>query len=122
MAQPFGVKCPYTARDLTPADACALPGFCCALDPANGQLKLKQNHHYFAQVQGQMAIGARPWCDFVVYTRQGIHVERIIYDKEFWNGTLLPKLTSFYDKCLAPEIVSPVHSLGLPIRDMAKQC
>ena len=123
-AQPFGfleVKCPYTARDVTPADACSLPGFCCALDTANGQLKLKRSHHYFAQVQGQMAIGARPWCDFVVYTRQGISVERIIYDAQFWNESLLPKLTSFYDNCIAPEIVSPVHCLGLPIRDMAKK-
>ena len=39
VAQLFGfleVKCPYTARDLTLADACALPGFCCALNPVNG--------------------------------------------------------------------------------------
>ena len=38
VAQPFGfleVKCSYAARDLTQADACALPGFCCVLDPAN---------------------------------------------------------------------------------------
>ena len=103
VAQPFGfleVKCPFSARDLTLADACALPGFCCALDPTSGQLKLKRNHRYFAQVQGQMVIGGRPWCDFVVYTRQGINVERITYDEEFWNGTLLPKLTSFYDNCV----------------------
>ena len=89
--------------------------------PINGQLRLKRSHHYFAQVQGQMAIGAQPWRDFVVHTRQDIHVEHLFYDEEFWNRTLLPKLTSFYDNCVAPEIVSPLHSLGLLIRDMAKQ-
>ena len=68
-----------------------------------------------------MAIGGHPWCDFIVYTRQGINVERISYEEEFWNRTLLPKLISFYDNCVAPEIVSPVHSLGLPIRDLSKQ-
>ena len=50
VVQPFGfleVKCPFTARDLTLADACALPGFCCALDPTNGQLKLRRNHPLF---------------------------------------------------------------------------
>ena len=123
VAQPFGfleIKCPYSARDLTPANACALTGFCCALDTANGQLKLKKNHHYFVQVQGQMAIGGRPWCDFVVFTGQGVSVERIFYDEQFWNETLLPKLTSFYDNCVVPEIVSPVHSLGVPIRDLEK--
>ena len=70
-----------------------------------------------------MTLWYSPWCDFVVYTGKGINVERITYDEEFWNGTLLPKLTSFYDNCVAPEIVSPVHSLCLPIRDtcMSKQ-
>ena len=67
-----------------------------------------------------MAIGERPWCDFVVFTLKGISVQRIPFDKDFWNDRLLPKLLSFYDDCIAPELVSPVHSLGLPIRDMSK--
>jgi hypothetical protein len=123
VAQPFGfleIKCPYSARDLTPANACALTGFCCALDTATGQLKLKKNHHYFVQVQGQMAIGGRPWCDFVVFTGQGVSVERIFYDEQFWNENPFTKLTSFYDNCVVPEIVSSVHSLGVPIRDLEK--
>ena len=32
---------------------------------------------------------------------------------------LLPKLNSFYDNCVAPELVSPVHILGLPIRNLS---
>ena len=71
--------------------------------------------HYYAQVQGQLAIGGRPWCDFVVYTTKGINVQRIKFDNNYWENILLPKLSEFYDNCLAPEIVSPVHALGLPI-------
>ena len=38
--------------------------------------------------------------------------------KDFWEKRLLPKLTEFYKKCIAPEIVSPMHALGQPIRDL----
>ena len=43
----------------------------------------KKNHAYFAQVQGQMAIVGRDWCDFVVYTPQKQVIQRIIFDQEF---------------------------------------
>ena len=124
-SQPFGfleVKCPYSARNMTPVEACSLPNFFCTLlknTDGNEKMVLRTNHQYHAQVQGQMAIGGRPWCDFVVYTPKGINVQRIEFDKNYWENSLLPKLTAFYDNCLAPEIVSPVHALGLPIRNLA---
>ena len=68
-----------------------------------------------------MAIGQRPWCDFVVFTNKCISVERIRYNHYFWENELLPKLIFFYDNCIAPEIVSPMHSLGLPMRDLKKK-
>ena len=74
---------------------------------------------YFAQVQGQMALSGRAWCDFVVFTHKGIHVERIKYDHGYWTTKLLPKLKQFFDNCFAPELVSPVHALGLPVRDLS---
>ena len=61
-------------------------------DQDSNQLKLKKAHKYFAQIQGQMAIGERPWCDLVVYTFKGISVERINFDNDFWMLKLLPKL------------------------------
>ena len=124
--EPFGfleVKCPYAQRNVTPAEACSTPGFCCTLQvnpDGTTQLFLRTNHIYYAQVQGQMAVGNRPWCDFVIYTSKGISVQRIQFDKVYWEKTLLPKLTEFYDNCLGPEIVSPVHVLGLPIRNLSK--
>ena len=93
--KPYGfieVKCPYSSRNLSPAEACENSDFFCMYDQDSNQLKLKKAHKYFAQIQSQMAIGERPWCD-----------------------------TSFYDDCVLPEIVSPVHYLGLPIRNLSKQ-
>ena len=55
-----------------------------------------------------------------MYTKKGLRVERISFISEFWNDQLLPKLEEFYTKCFVPEVVSPVHMLGLPIRDLRK--
>ena len=120
--EPYGyleVKCPYTHRDKTPLQGCSDPKFCCT--EINGVITLKRSHHYYCQIQGQMAVGDRPWCDFVIYTLKGISVERIKFDKDFWSMKLLPKLVEFYDKCLAPEIVSPIRILGLKMRDLRKE-
>ena len=110
------VKCPYSYKDRTPKEACEDSKFCCKFDPSTAQLRLKESHNYFSQVQGQMG---RPWCDFVVYTKQGISVQRIKFDKQFWDE-LVPKLESFYNNCVVPEIVSPLHPLGLPLRNLSK--
>ena len=32
----------------------------------NWKVTVKRTHNYFYQIQGQMAIGKRLWCDFVI--------------------------------------------------------
>ena len=51
-------------------------------------LKLNPNHEYFYQVQMQMAICDVKYCDFVVWTMQGIVVIRINADPQlfYWSG------------------------------------
>ena len=125
MTEPFGfleIKCPYTHHNVTPIEATLTAGFCSTKEvsaDATVQLRLRENHSYFAQVQGQMAIGGRKWCDFVLFTTKGISVERIAFNEDYWEKTLLPKLTDFYDYCLGPEIVSPIRVLGLLMRNLA---
>ena len=75
LEQPYGyleVKCPYSVRDRTPEEACSVSNFYCNLDSTR-KLKLKETHQYFAQVQGQMAIGERMWCD-LWYTHKKVLV------------------------------------------------
>ena len=122
--EPFGfveIKCPYTVRNQSPVEACSSSGFFCTIDPATGELHLKESSGYHAQIQGQMGIGIRPWCDFVVYTKKGLSIERILFNPTYWNNKLLPKLKEFYDCCILPEIVSPIHATGLPVRDLRQQ-
>lgn len=121
--EPFGfaeIKCSYKYRDTTPDDAALNSDFMLHKD-VDGSLKLKRNHVYYSQIQGQMAIGDRNWCDFVVFTNKGISIERIPFNSTFWESELLPKLTEFYTLCVAPEIVCPQHPVGLPIRDLRRK-
>lgn len=64
------VKCPLVpeCKLCSKFCTCNLPEYIVYLD---GEFKLKQNHSYFVQVQGQLAITGRKWCDFYVYTING---------------------------------------------------
>ena len=50
---------------------------------------------YYFQVQGQLAITGKKWCDFVVWTlKQPMYVERIYFDENLWND-MLNNLSNF---------------------------
>ena len=53
---------------------------------------LKQNHNYYYPVQRGLAVLGLEWLDFV-FTSKDLHVERIYFDKELWEKTMLPQLT-----------------------------
>ena len=115
------VKCPFKYRFKTIRDAATNSDFCLAqVEKANGQhcMELKTSHAYYAQVQGQLAITERQFCDFVVYTTKDFSIQRIVFDEHFWVHELLPKLIDFYNDCFAPAIVSPIHILGMKLHDL----
>lgn len=94
--KPFGlveIKCPETKFLVTPLEACSDSNFCC--ENIDGKCKLKVTHPYYAQVQGQMGITGAEWCDFVVYTKKGMSIERIAFDRQFWHD-LEGKLLLYY--------------------------
>lgn len=108
-------KCPYSARGLSPIEACSqIKGFYC--DLKDGKLRLKRNHNYHYQVQGVMAITQRKWCDFVVWTPKGTSIERIEFDLPFWEK-MAPKLDTFWNKAILPELAAPEHPHKRPIRE-----
>jgi len=87
------VKCPESKYHVTPLEACEDRTFCC--EAVNGQCKLKRDHSYFAQVHSQIGVSGASWCDFIVYTKKGISVERIAFDPAYW-AELRQKLASYY--------------------------
>jgi hypothetical protein len=63
--------------------------------------KLKLNKkHFFFQIQGQLFVTQRKYCDFIVWTPKGINietVETIVVGDQFMKN-ILPKLKHFYFK------------------------
>ena len=51
--------------------------FCLEKQPT-GELKLKVSHDYYLQVQAQLSMCGKVYCDFVCWTTASIHVERIV--------------------------------------------
>ncbi len=102
-------KCPYSVRDTSVNEACNKKDFMTSLK--DGQVTLKRSHKYFYQVQGQMAVCQRSWCDFVIWTPSSITVERIPFDEKLWME-VLPQLEYFFDNAILPELASPHHPQG----------
>ncbi|KAK9752200.1 hypothetical protein QE152_g4425 [Popillia japonica] len=77
---------------------------------------LKQNNNYYYQVQGQLEVTNREYCDFVVWSPKGMLVERISRNKTFWAEKMAQHLKKIYLECMLPEIVDPRKKRTLPIR------
>ena len=62
------IKCPTSDRWKSehPTDCVKGSNFCSYIDSDTDLCKLKTNHKYYYQVQGQMAIANKQWCDFVI--------------------------------------------------------
>jgi putative phage-type endonuclease len=67
----------------------------------------KEQPHYWAQVQIEMACAQRQWCDFFQWAPSGTVLERIYPDQE-WLDETIPKLRAFYDRFIV-ELENPDH-------------
>lgn len=110
------IKCPAVAAKLTPIEA-ILNKKVNFVDFTNNEIKLKQNHNYMYQIQGQLHITRKRVCYFVLWTPLGMSVEKIYRDDSFWTENMEKKLTNFYNTCLLPELIDSRHLRKLPIRD-----
>jgi hypothetical protein len=87
------------------------------LNDSTQKYELKKKHNYFYQVQGQLAITGRDYCDFILLTNDGdLFIQRIDRDRAFWNA-IEPVLVEFYKECLLPEMIDPRHERGEQIRE-----
>ena len=98
------IKCPYSAAKLTVKEACSLCNdFYCYLDD-NSELNLKENHAYYYQVQGTMAITKADFCDFIIWTPKSMEIICINFNSHVWE-TILPVLKNFYMQYMLPCIL-----------------
>jgi len=97
------IKCPYKHRFNTLEEAFKDTTLCCEM--LNGHMKLRRRHAYYYQIQGQLALTGRAWCDYFVWTLKANSVERIWFDQAFCDE-MVKKLNSFYLRAVIPELFS----------------
>ena len=51
--------------------------------------------YYMCQVQGQLEIDERDWCDFVVWTPVGGTIQRVVRSEKYW-AWMEPRLAEFW--------------------------
>lgn len=98
------IKCPYSVRNLNSTSA----SYLCS-SSTNSEYRLSRTHEYYYQVQGQMGITDRPYCDFVCWTLKGIFTERIMFDGRFFKE-MEAKLQQFFVSVIFPRVLRGTSS------------
>ena len=99
------IKCPYKHRDSHPLEVADSNFYLHASSTVDGATELKRTHDYFVQIQGQMAICRRDYCDFVCWTPKGIYVERIIFVPDVFSN-IKPSLDNFLLCAILSELLT----------------
>ena len=94
------IKCPWSASYTVPS-----PSSCAYLHEVDNIVKLKTNHKYYYQIQGQMGVAGVKYCDFWVFTYKGHHLETIEFDEEFWKN-VINSIDNFWTKYVAPILIA----------------
>ncbi|XP_035207441.1 uncharacterized protein LOC118182228 [Stegodyphus dumicola] len=111
------VKCPYSARDSTNLKEFFKQNKQQGLKwNANGSFYLPDTHKYYFQIQGQLNITNRSWCDLFYWCQGDTLTVRIEKNEKFWKN-ILPKLNSFFFDCVLPEILDPRATRNMTLRE-----
>ena len=84
------IKCPISTRDTIPS-VHNLP----YLEVISEKTTLKENHPYYYQIQGQMALTKIKQGIFFVYSHHGYFMQEINFENELWNKMLMLKIELF---------------------------
>ena len=103
------IKCPYCIKDLTASE------HKCLSDTGTGP-RLSRTHQYFYQIQTQIFICEKEFCDFVLWTNNSIHMERILPDTDFWQ-TICETASDFFYKVILLELTGRFYSHTREVED-----
>lgn len=106
------IKCPYVLQqeNLTISDFTERKNS--YLEENAGQITIKKNHAYFYQVQLQMYVTKRKFCDFVVWSPKEMFIERIKIDEAFLQVNI-EKALDFHQKVIVPELLGRFYTRSL---------
>ena len=92
------IKCPFSIRDETPDNAQYL-------QCGDHGCRLSNSHDYFAQdARSDDGVCERQYCDLVVYTSKGIHIERMNVDEKYCSN-IHKNLEMVFKTFILPELM-----------------
>lgn len=95
------VKCPYNGRNGTVKELALSKSACVSL--TGGKLRLRTDHSYYYQVQLQMFVTQRKYCDFVLWTVREFVMLRVYYDSEF-SSAMAQRCQLYFERVVLPEL------------------
>jgi len=95
------IKCPYAVRDMKIEEAIQTNNFCLVRE--GDVVTINKSHDYYCQVQGQLFVTGAPFCDFIVYAKVDIAVDKVLPDPDF-QLIMFDKLCKLYKNFAIPFI------------------
>ena len=100
------VKCSEEYKNIDPKDICFISkNPFIVYDDTSNEIKINKEHTYYDQIQMQLALTCRTWCNLIFYTSKGVVIDRVPFNKEHW-GDLRKKVINFYFHFMLDSIVS----------------
>ena len=113
------IKCPFCKKEITVEEAATDNKFCLE-EGDDGELHLKKAHQYYYQVQTQLHVTKRDFCDFVVWTEKSLHYERILPDPDFWQD-ILKRASQFFLFGILPELTAKFYTSPSPATNLTSR-
>jgi hypothetical protein len=109
------IKCPYSARDFETMQEASRKHQIGLKYDKDGNPQLPRSHKYFYQIQAQMYVTGRIFCDFVVWSRQDLVCIRVPRDESYIREKVT-KVLEFYKEYILPELVDSRQERGMKLR------
>ena len=116
------VKCPLCAQEASFERSMIETKHFCLEKQHDGKYQLKRNHAYYYQCQLQLFVTGYSFCDFVVWTEQELHIERITLHETLIQSTL-PIVKKFYKLYILPGLLGKWYTCpGLQWNHLRSLC
>ena len=99
------IKCPKSKKNSKINDLVHDQSFYVKYEDGVPVLKKDHPNGYYTQIQMAMGLSQITFCDFIVYTFDGMIIIRTQFDEDYFFS-LMQKLNSFYKDFMLPKLVT----------------
>lgn len=102
------IKCPSRLKKYK-IDEWARLNDTCLRYSDSGNLHVDKNHAHYYQMHLQMFVTNLPYCDFVIWSKTELFLERIFFDNGFFQENFI-KAKIFHERVIIPELLAKFYS------------